>query len=155
MTIEFNSFFGSVSNSIYSTTGLNHIFSSVLYTSLSMTIIIIIMVLLIYPARENSPSWIVVKLFLYVFGGVLAIFSVHGSFIKNDYKEKCENNRVNNLMNSIHGGKFVYNGDSIPVQPNLEHVEEHEEREEHEEERFKTSKPISLSAMIDDLEKKV
>jgi hypothetical protein len=67
MTIEFNSFFGNISNSIYLVTGLNHIFSSVLYTSLVLSIMIIIMVMLIYPGEEKSPSWLIIKLFLYVF----------------------------------------------------------------------------------------
>ncbi len=153
MTIEINSFFSNISNSMYSAIGLNHVFSSVLYTSIFMTIIIIIMIIIIYPAKEDSPAWLKLKLFLYLFGAILIIFSVHYSFVKNDCKEKYHNDSVRNLMNNIHGGKTAYNDDFISVQPNLE--QDNNLEEDHNLEQNTKEEPVSLSDIINDLEKKV
>ena len=150
MAIEINSFFGGICNSIYSATGFNRILSSVVYTSLTMSIMIIIAIMLIYPAKKNSPSWLLLKLFLYIFIGITFMFSIHSSFIRNNYKEKYLNSNVNTLMNNIHGGEAVYNNEKIKVQPNLEIKEEPEEVYEPVKEE-----PNSLSAMIDDLEKRM
>ncbi len=78
------------------------------------------------------------------------MFSIHSSFIRNNYKEKYLNSNVNTLMNNIHGGEAVYNNEKIKVQPNLEIKEEPEEVYEPVKEE-----PNSLSAMIDDLEKRM
>lgn len=150
MAIEINSFFGGICNSIYSATGLNYIFSSVLYTSLVLSVIIILMILLLYPAKRGSPAWLILKLFLYILMAITIVFSIHNSFIRNNYKEKYLNNNVSSLMDNIHGGGLVYGNDKIKVQPNLEsYPEDHSNEEDFDE------KPLSLSEMIDDLEKKI
>jgi hypothetical protein len=156
MAIEINSFFGGICNSIYSATGLNHIFSSVLYTSIMLSITIILVIMLLYPGKKGTPVWVIFKLFLYIMMIITVVFSIHNSFIKNNYKEKYLNSNVSDLMDNIHGGR-MYNDEKISVQPHLDSYKIGGEIDELDEinENSPDGKRLSLSEMIDDLERKV
>ncbi len=145
MPIEISSFLGGISNSIYSITGLNHIFSSVLYTALGLSIVIIIIIMLIYPCKKDTPLWLLFKTFLYIMIVIMMSFSIHSNFIRNNYKEKYLNNNVSTMMNNTHGG-VVYVDEKVDVRPRLDKTYEAMPDE---------APPQTLSDVLDDLERRV
>lgn len=153
MAVEFNSFLGGLTNSIYSVVGLNHIFSSVLYTSIVLSVLVVLLIIMLYPCKKGTPMWILFKLFLYVLMLIVVVFSIHNSFIKNDYKEKYLKSNVNNLINNIHGG-HVYGEEMVKVSPQLnQSYDEHESAVYNEPNQ--SSALMTSSDMLDDLERKI
>ena len=118
MSIEINTFFGDIFNSIYSATGLNKILRNVLYTSLFLSIIILVVTVTIYPCKKNTPMWIIFKLYIYILIISTIIISIHNNFIKSDFKEKYLNENVNHLMNNIHGANYDQK-DKVEVIPDF------------------------------------
>lgn len=159
MAIEFSSFLGNINNTIYSMPFLNCILSSVVYTSIILSILIIIMVLFIYPCKKDTPGWVLVKLFIYIFAINTIIFSARYSMMSNQINEKSNDESSSNFITNINrrGGSNVYNNESIKVVPNFsEHrqVEDDSEYNEHKkEERPISNKVITASDMLDDVEK--
>lgn len=118
MPIEMGTFLGGMTNSVYSVTGLNKIFSSVVYTSIILSIIVLLIIMFIYPCRKDTPSWLLLKVLLYVFIINIAILSLHNSIIKNDYKEKYLNSNIDNFMNNVNNrDNGIYDEENIKVSP--------------------------------------
>lgn len=120
MPIEMSTFLGGMTNSVYSVTGFNKIFSSVAYTSIILSVIILIILMFIYPCKKDTPSWILLKVLLYVFIINIAILSLHNSIIKNDYKEKYLNTNIDTFMTNINNrDNAIYEQDNVKVMPNF------------------------------------
>ncbi len=152
MAIEIGSFFGGICNSFYFATGLNNIFISITYTSILLSGIIILIIMLIYPCKKNTPLWRLLKVFLYISTASVIILSIHSSFMKNKYKETYLNSNVDKFMDNIHGGAF-YTDDKIKVKP---HFESSSRFEDDTESQIKNEpRNHSLSEIIDDIESKI
>lgn len=121
MTIEINSFFGSIYNSFYSVTGLNKIFSSVVYTSILISGLIVLLLMFLYPCKKNTPLWILFKIFIYILTIMVFTLSIHNSLVRNRYKSQYQDTSINNMMDTIHGGRndIVYNNEKMQVNPKL------------------------------------
>ncbi len=118
MPIEMGTFLGGMTNSVYSVTGLNKIFSSVAYTSIILSIIVLLIIMFIYPCKKDTPSWLLLKVLLYVFIINIAILSLHNSIVKNDYKEKYLNTNIDNFMNNVNNrDNGIYEEENIKVSP--------------------------------------
>lgn len=119
MTIEIGHFLGDISNSTYSSSGLNSIFGSVLYTSILLSIVLLLIICFIYPCKKNTPLWVTFKLMFYVFIGVLSILYLHHGALYHKYEKKIEDRSVSNLINGINNPSPAYEGDRIQVNPIL------------------------------------
>ncbi len=115
------SFLSNICYSVYSTTGLHSVFSSILYTSIILSIIVLLILMFIYPCKKGTPSWILIKIFLYVLSINTIVFAIHNSIIKNNYKEKYLNNNVDTLMQNVYGGNKspIYETEKLPVEANF------------------------------------
>jgi hypothetical protein len=125
MAIEFSSVFGTISNGIYSIPFMNTILSSVLYTSIILSILLIIVIMFIYPGKKNSSSWVLVKLFIYLTIANVVVLSAHHSIMNNKYKERDSNDDSVKFIDNIskRGGNVVYANDSVQVIPRFEERE--------------------------------
>lgn len=124
MSIEINSLFGNITNSIYSTTGLNNLFVSIIWTSVILSIIIIIILMFMYPAKKGTPAWILFKIFLYIVAINTIILSVHNSIISNNYKEKYLDKSSDQFISNINkSGGYKLNNDHIKVNPSFDQKE--------------------------------
>lgn len=133
MPIEMSSFCGGVCNSMYNVTGFNIIFKSVFQTALVLSIIIMIILMFLYPCKANTPTYILTKIFLYIFAAVWVMFSIHDSIIKNNYDTKYSNKNATNLIDKINnsGSNLIYGGEKMHVKPDFTHKKYKYDDEDH------------------------
>jgi hypothetical protein len=134
MTIEINTLLNNVVNKVYGAPKSNAVLSSVLYTTLLMSVSVLLIILLIYPTKPNSPVWLLVKTFLYVFMSNAIILILHRNMLKHTYEEKYDKG------SDVLGGR-MFESDKIKVSPKVEYVDAEEE--------------IGQSSVSDDLEKAI
>ena len=152
MAIEFSSCLNGINNSIYNIPFLNNVFSSIIYTSIVLSILIIILIIFIYPCKKDTPSWILVKLFIYLFTVNAIIFSAQHSMTLNNYKEKSSDVKSDEFITNINKrGGNIYNKENIKVVPNFNEREQIEE--DHIEEEINNNKELNVGDMLDAVER--
>lgn len=151
MAIEFNSFTNNIFNSINSIPFLNGILSNVLYTSIILTIILIIILLFIYPCEEGTPPWILCRMFLYLVIVNTLVFSAHQSVLTKKYNEKYTHTESDTFITNINrkGGNSIYHSDNIKVVPKFTEFTEFDNNEEKPD---NTTKEMTISDILDDVE---
>lgn len=151
MTIEIGSFFSGIFNKIYSVSGLNKIFSSVVYTSIILSIIVLIILVFIYPCKRGTPFWVIFKVLLYVFAINMITLSIHNSMTRTMYSENTLNNNSDRLIESITNTGGAFADDNIQVKPTLDsHGREYEVEESYED-----TEPETIEELLDDVEKQI
>lgn len=134
MAIEFNVLTGGISNYLYEIPMLNSAFSNVLYTSIILSILLMIILLFIYPcsnsrgsrgSKSESKTNVFIKLFLYLVLVNTGILTIHHSMVSTKYKEKLANSTNEAFINNItqRGGNVVYSDENIRVVPDLSEQE--------------------------------
>jgi hypothetical protein len=94
------------------------ILSNLVYTSIILSIIILIMVMTILPCKSGTSSTQVLKAFVYVLITNAIVFALHNSSVSNMYREKYANAEIGTFMGNINrktGG--AYTVDNIKVSP--------------------------------------
>ena len=93
-----------------------NIFRNKLYTSAMLTITIIIIIILLYPVKSNTPSYVLLKLGFYIFLASISFIIMHGSALHNDNKKSKEDNDISNITDATNGGNITLG--NMPVHPN-------------------------------------
>lgn len=160
MAIEFSSFLGNINKSIQSIPFLNVVLSSVIYTSIILSILVIIVMLFIYP-QEHTPGWILVKVFIYIVILNTIVFSAHHAIIKDIYKDTAETKKSEEFMTNINNHKIggIYQADNIRVVPKFE---DHEDRDIDLDSKSSVisavqsshQQPVTVSSLLDELEQR-
>jgi hypothetical protein len=121
MPIEINSLFEGAYRSVYSSTGLDNVFSNILYTSALLTVIVLVIILFVYPHKHASTR-LIFKVLLYIFAANVVVLALHSNFVKESYKNKYLNKNMSNFIDDIHayGGNNIYADDKIRIQPELQ-----------------------------------
>jgi hypothetical protein len=101
-----------------SSRGMTSLFSSKFYTTLIITIIVLILITIIYPCRSGTPIWIVGKLGFYIFITTLAILFMHDGVLYDTYQKKSVIGTDDEFIESLGGESNVaFGGDNLPVNP--------------------------------------
>ena len=119
MTIEIGYFFNDVCDSAYSS-HLNFLFSNILYTSILVSVIILITICFTYPCRKGTPLYVTFKLVFYVFILVLGILAIHQGIMEKKFEEKYSNEINKNLLEVVKGGSInslFGSGKKIKIDP--------------------------------------
>ena len=120
MPIDFSSSVNNISGKVFGTSIINKYLSSTLVVAFLITFILIIIIMLFYPAKENTPIKILVKVGLYSFLSSALILFLHNGVIKSNMTNNVmdENNEkiIQNLTNS--NRDIIYNN-KIPIKPNI------------------------------------
>lgn len=125
MSIHFSEFINDVNSSIYNIPIFNTILSSVVYSSIILSILVIVLLIFVYPA-DGIPSWVLVKMFIYLFIINTMIFSAHYSVMSSKCKEKSNNSKSEEFINNINRRGGAYDKDNIQVLPNFKIIEKEE-----------------------------
>ncbi len=115
MPIEISNFFSDINTSMFNIIGLNRIFTSVIYTSLLISVIVMIIVLFLYPYKKSTPSYLFIKSFLYITMAVTIILALHSSFIRTYYRAKSQDTELNSFVDRVGGNN--HSEDSVPIVP--------------------------------------
>jgi len=120
MPIDFSSSVNNISGKVFGTSIINKYLSSTLVVAFLITFILIIIIMLFYPAKENTPIKILFKVGLYSFLSSALILFLHNGVIKSNMTNNVmdENNEkiIQNLTNS--NRDIIYNN-KIPIKPNI------------------------------------
>jgi len=103
--IEIGYFLNDVYNSTYSS-NLGVLFSNILYTSLLVSIIILIIICCTYPCKRGTPIYVTFKLVFYVFIFVLGILAIHQGVMEKKFEEKYSNKMNKDLLEAVKGGSI-------------------------------------------------
>jgi hypothetical protein len=97
---------------------MNGLFCSKFYTTLILTIMILILITVIYPCKKGTPFWIVGKLGLYIFAATLAILFLHDGVVYSSYKKEVAGGEGDEFVEALNSGDNVaFDGDNLPVNP--------------------------------------
>lgn len=83
---------------------LNGIFSSTLIISLLISTIVILLVVLTYPAKKHVGYKHIIKLFMYVLVAVGSLQLIHSSVIKYTYKKELEDPSTEAMFDNLDTG---------------------------------------------------
>lgn len=118
MPIELSESLKNTCGVTFASRGMNGLFCSKFYTTLILTIMILILITVIYPCKKGTPFWIVGKLGFYIFAATLAILFLHDGVVYSSYKKEVAGGEGDEFVKALNGGDNVaFDGDNLPVNP--------------------------------------
>lgn len=150
MTIQFSDFLSDINNSVYSIPFFNVVLSSVIYTSIVLSILVLIMVLFICPSSEISTITFG-KMFIYLFIVNTLVFSAHYSVMGNKLRESSNIQSGDEFISNISRRGGAYDKDNISVKPNFTPMEKFEE--DRPEQIASRAEPVTVSEMLSSVER--
>ena len=95
----------------FASKGMNGIFVSRFYTTAILTVMIIILVMILYPCKKNTPVWILVKLGFYVFLVSLGMIFIHDCVVFHEYEKKVGGDESDEFIGGLNGsGNIAFGG---------------------------------------------
>ncbi len=117
--LEFGSLFDGITNKIYNNATYRNIFTNTIYCALLITVIIMLLISAMYPYKRNTPTWVVMKLGIYIFIATVACLFVFKSFIKNKYESQMRNDKKDSIFKNMDINDVTRGGDVVAVVPNI------------------------------------
>jgi hypothetical protein len=118
MPIELSESLKNTCGVTFASRGMNGLFCSKFYTTLILTIMILILITVIYPCKKGTPFWIVGKLGFYIFAATLAILFLHDGVVYSSYKKEVAGGEGDEFVEALNGSDNVaFGGDNLPVNP--------------------------------------
>jgi hypothetical protein len=98
MPVDLGSTIKKTSRFIFSSNLLNNILGSSLFLSILISIFMLLVVMINYPAKSGTPISVLCKLFIYMFFGSLAFIFLHDGIIKNFFEEEEMERQENDVL---------------------------------------------------------
>jgi hypothetical protein len=95
--------------------GLTRIFKSRIYTTSVLTVMIIILIMIMYPCKQNTPTWLLLKLGFYVFLVSIGVIFIHDCVILNENNEKRLGGEDSDMINAVTNNNDDIFKENIPV----------------------------------------
>ena len=120
MTIDLNSSISKVSHYAFGSSALNSILSSSIFVAGVISLIMIVIVMILYPAKKNTPFFLICKMFVYMFFISWVVIFLHDGVVRYTFNDKQNENTSDDFMhNMIHKDPIYGNYTPItPTQPN-------------------------------------
>ena len=120
MPIDFSSSVNNFSNKVFGTSIINKYLNSTLFVSLLITFILMLIIMLFYPAKENTPIKIIFKVGLYSFLSSALILFLHDGVVKSNINNnKVDENNEKIIQNLTNQNRDIIYNNKIPVKPNI------------------------------------
>jgi hypothetical protein len=104
----------------FSSRGLNNLFSNKLYTSMILTILILILIMNIYPCKKGTSAHITFKLGFYILMTSLAIIFIHDGILHGLYEKNKIGGDEESFINALSSGNnTAFKNDNTTIKPNL------------------------------------
>lgn len=118
MTIEIGYFFNDVCGAT-SNSWAGIVFSNILYTSILVSILILIIICFTYPIKKGTPMYITFKLMFYVFVVVLGVLAIYERITEARLENKYSSKMNNEIMQAIRGGSIneVIGSNHVKISP--------------------------------------
>lgn len=98
MPININSCIDDCSRSVFGNDLLHQVFNSKVLTTLLITIIVVLLIMFIYPAKSGTSTLLLCKLALYIFLATFTIILFHDTVMDYDREEKIDNMKKEDMM---------------------------------------------------------
>ena len=95
----------------FSSPFLNNILGSSLFVSVVITLLVVLLIMIMYPAKKGTPFSVICKLFIYMFFCSLLVIFLHDSVLKFSFEEQEQEKEDNDFMKGTtqEGKDIVYN----------------------------------------------
>ena len=102
----------------FASRGLNVIFCNKFYTTIILTIIILVIITTMYPCKKGTPFWIVGKVGLYIFMAAITILFIHDSVTHSTNAKIVGGDADDAFVNNLSGDdNIAFNKDNIQINP--------------------------------------
>lgn len=109
MPIDLLSSIKKTSQWTFSSPTINYILGSSLFIAIIIALVMVLLIMIMYPARKNTQLSVLCKMFIYMFFSSLLIVFLHDGVIKTMYDEELQSSEENNMMSGID----VVNADAV------------------------------------------
>jgi hypothetical protein len=111
----------------FASRGMNGLFCSKFYTTLILTIMILILITVIYPCKKGTPFWVVGKLGIYIFGACFALLFIHDGVMYNSYKNEVAGGADDDFVKVLGGDNNIgLTCENHSIKPTLTHLNNEE-----------------------------
>jgi len=101
----------------FASKGMNGLFASRINTTAVLTVMIIILIMLMYPCKQNTPMWILLKLGFYIFITSISIIFIHDCVLYNKNIKDKESKNSDSIVGGINTDNVVYDNDKVEILP--------------------------------------
>ncbi len=101
MAIDLYSTLKNTSQWAFGSAILNGILSSSIFVAFVIALIMVLLIMLMYPAKSGTSFSVVCKLFVYMFLGSLLVLFLHDGVLTYMIKEEYSNNNTDSLMQDV------------------------------------------------------
>ncbi len=115
MPIDLANSIKSTSQFVFASDTLNNILGSSIILGLLISIVLIVLVMILYPAKKNTSISVIGKIFIYSFIITSILVFLHDGIIKSQY----DNNKYDGFLDEKH---MLLSNNNIPIKPNLQTV---------------------------------
>jgi hypothetical protein len=117
MPIDLLSSIKKTSQWTFSSPTLNGVLGSSFFVSIVIALLMVLLIMIMYPAKKNTPISILLKMFIYMFFGTMLVVFLHDGVIKTMYDEEQQCSEEETLMSGVNikNADVVYNTNPIPT----------------------------------------
>jgi hypothetical protein len=73
--------------------------------------------MIMYPCKENTPVWKLLKIGFYIFLTSIGVIFLHDCVLFNEYEKKSNNDMTENIISDLNDPNVAFGGDNIKVSP--------------------------------------
>jgi hypothetical protein len=118
MPFELSEYLKNTCGLTFASKGLNVIFCNKFYTTIILTIIILMIITIMYPCKKGTPFWVVGKVGLYIFMATITILFIHGSVTHSTNALALGGADEDDFVANINGGNNIaFDGDNMHIKP--------------------------------------
>ena len=118
MPFELSKYLKNTYGLTFASRGLNVIFCNKFYTTIILTIIILMIITIMYPCKKGTPFWVVGKVGLYIFMATITILFIHGSVTHSINALVLGVVDDDEFVANINGdNNIAFDGDNIRIKP--------------------------------------
>ena len=123
MPFELSKYLKNTYGLTFASRGLNVIFCNKFYTTIILTIIILMIITIMYPCKKGTPFWVVCKVGLYIFIATITILFIHGSVTHSINALVLDGVDDDEFVANINGGNNIaFDGDNMHIKPNFDNI---------------------------------
>lgn len=99
--------------------GVNKFFLNKFYSALALTIAIILIIMVLYPCKKETPIYLLLKVGLYIFIGSVSIIFIHDIALIDNYKTHINKQDTEKIIDVISGHENTgFHNETIEIKPN-------------------------------------
>lgn len=103
MTIELLACTRQVNKYASDSIGLNKLLSHTGILALMISLLMVLIIMVFYPAKPGTSFYILVKIFVYMFTGTLLLVFLHDGILKDQYENTAHDLDLNDMVTNVTG----------------------------------------------------